>query len=62
MQYAFNDFAIRQVAQLLGQSSDEAVFANRSLNYRNVFDPTVNNNGFTGQDLLLAPDSFTERS
>jgi hypothetical protein len=29
-QYAFNDFAIRQVAQLLGQKSDEALFANYS--------------------------------
>ena len=29
MQYAFNDFGIRQVAQLLNKTSDEAYYANR---------------------------------
>lgn len=29
MQYAFNDFGIRQVAQLLGKTGDEAYYANR---------------------------------
>jgi len=29
--YAFEDFAIRQVALLLGNSADEAKYANRSL-------------------------------
>ncbi|KAJ6629531.1 glycoside hydrolase family 92 protein [Mycena sp. CBHHK59/15] len=36
LEYAFEDFAIRQIAQLLGKTDDEAKFANRSLNYRNV--------------------------
>jgi putative alpha-1,2-mannosidase len=30
-QYAFEDFAIRQIAQVLGKTDDEALFANRSL-------------------------------
>ena len=34
-QYAFEDFAIRQVAQLLGKTDDEALFANRSLVWAN---------------------------
>jgi len=48
LEYAFNDFAIRQVAQLLGQSSDETLFANYSFNYRNVFDTKFTAQGFTG--------------
>ncbi|CAK5281274.1 unnamed protein product [Mycena citricolor] len=48
LEYAFEDFAIRQIAQLLGKTDDEAVFANRSLNYRNVWDPTVKSDGFKG--------------
>ena len=31
LQYAFEDFGIRQVAQLLGKTDDEAKYANRSL-------------------------------
>lgn len=30
-QYAFEDFAIRQIAQVLGKTDDEALFSNRSL-------------------------------
>lgn len=29
MKYAFNDFGIRQVAQLLGKTADEAYYTNR---------------------------------
>ncbi|KAJ7646924.1 glycoside hydrolase family 92 protein [Roridomyces roridus] len=50
IEYAFEDFAIRQIAQLLGKTDDEALFANRSLNYRNVWDPTVVSDGFKGRD------------
>lgn len=31
LQYAFEDFAIRQIAQVLGKTDDEATFAARSL-------------------------------
>jgi putative alpha-1,2-mannosidase len=31
LQYAFEDFGIRQVAQLLGKADDEEKYANRSL-------------------------------
>lgn len=31
MQYAFNDFGIRQVAKLLGNANDEAEYLNRSM-------------------------------
>ncbi|KAF8893524.1 glycoside hydrolase family 92 protein [Infundibulicybe gibba] len=46
--YAFEDFGIRQVAQLLGKTDDVATYTNRSLFYRNVWDPTVVNDGFKG--------------
>ncbi|KAF7294030.1 Glycoside hydrolase family 92 protein [Mycena kentingensis (nom. inval.)] len=48
LEYAFEDFAIRQIALLLGKTDDEALFANRSMNYRNVWDPTVVSDGFKG--------------
>ncbi|KAI0305662.1 glycoside hydrolase family 92 protein [Multifurca ochricompacta] len=48
LEYAFEDFAIRQVALLLNKTEDEAKYANRSLNYRNVWDPNVTSDGFHG--------------
>ncbi|KAJ7594497.1 glycoside hydrolase family 92 protein, partial [Mycena floridula] len=48
LEYAFEDFAIRQVAQLLGKTDDEATYANRSLFYRNTWDPSVVSDGFKG--------------
>lgn len=48
LEYAFNDFGIRQVAQLLGKTDDEAYYANRSLSYRNIWDPSVTSDGFKG--------------
>ncbi|KAI0771834.1 family 92 glycosyl hydrolase [Irpex lacteus] len=48
LEYAFEDFAIRQVALLLNKTQDVDTFTNRSLNYRNVFDKTVKSDGFQG--------------
>ncbi|KAH9998474.1 glycosyl hydrolase family 92-domain-containing protein [Russula compacta] len=48
LEYGFEDFAIRQVALLLNKTVDEAKYANRSLNYRNVWDPDVTSDGFHG--------------
>ncbi|KAJ7105408.1 glycoside hydrolase family 92 protein [Mycena crocata] len=48
LEYAFEDFAIRQIAQILGKTEDEATFAERSLNYRNVWDSSVTSDGFEG--------------
>ncbi|KAF7357737.1 Glycoside hydrolase family 92 protein [Mycena venus] len=48
LEYAFEDFAIRQIAQVLGKTDDVALFANRSLSYRNVWDPSVVSDGFHG--------------
>ncbi|KAH8994062.1 glycoside hydrolase family 92 protein, partial [Lactarius akahatsu] len=48
LEYAFEDFAIRQVALLLNKADDEAKYANRSLSYRNIWDPTVESDGFRG--------------
>ena len=36
-QYAFEDFGIRQVAQLLGKTDDEVRYANRSMVRRMLF-------------------------
>lgn len=48
LEYAFEDFGVRQVAQLLGKEDDVAKYTNRSLFYRNVWDPSVVSDGFKG--------------
>ncbi|TFK70589.1 glycoside hydrolase family 92 protein [Pluteus cervinus] len=48
LEYAFEDFAIRQVAQLLGKHDDAKKFTNRSLSYRNVWNPDIESDGFKG--------------
>ncbi|KAH9942413.1 glycoside hydrolase family 92 protein [Epithele typhae] len=48
LEYAFEDFAVRNVALLLGKTDDVAKYTNRSLFYRNVWDPTVESDGFKG--------------
>ncbi|EMD37640.1 glycoside hydrolase family 92 protein [Gelatoporia subvermispora B] len=48
LEYAFEDFAIRQVALLLNKTDDVETYTNRSFFYRNVFDPNVKSDGFTG--------------
>ncbi|KIK98477.1 glycoside hydrolase family 92 protein [Paxillus rubicundulus Ve08.2h10] len=48
LEYAFEDFAIRQVAQVLGKSDDVEKYTNRSYYYRNVWDPSVVSDGFKG--------------
>ncbi|KAF9227212.1 glycoside hydrolase family 92 protein [Gyrodon lividus] len=48
LEYAFEDFAIRQVAQVLGKSDDVEKYTNRSYSYRSVWDPTVVSDGFNG--------------
>jgi len=39
MEYAYNDWAVAQVAHKLGKSADYSELMARSLNYANVFDP-----------------------
>lgn len=42
LEYAYNDYALAMVAKGLGKSSDYNILINRSKNYHNVFDPSVN--------------------
>ena len=39
LEYAFNDFAVAQMAGALGKESDRQIFLERAGNWRNVFDP-----------------------
>ncbi|EAU91164.2 glycosyl hydrolase [Coprinopsis cinerea okayama7 len=48
LEYAFEDFAIRQVAQLLERPDDVEKYTNMSLFYRNIWDETVESDGFKG--------------
>lgn len=43
LEYAFDDFALAQIAKKMGKEDDYNYFAKRSLNYRNVFDQTIQN-------------------
>ncbi len=43
LEYAYDDFALALVAQKMGKNEDYIYFNNRAKNYRNVFDPSVNN-------------------
>ncbi|CAD6961311.1 unnamed protein product [Tilletia controversa] len=48
LEYAFNDFGVALAAKELGDDKLHADMLNRSMNYRNTFDPTVKSRGFTG--------------
>lgn len=48
LEYAYEDFAVRQVALLLNKTDDVTTYTNRSYFYRNVWDLTVESDGFTG--------------
>ncbi|MBW0482570.1 hypothetical protein O181_022285 [Austropuccinia psidii MF-1] len=48
LEYAFNDFAISRVSQLLGHVEDATTYQNRSLWYRNVWNPQAVADGFKG--------------
>lgn len=41
LEYAFDDFALSQLASILGHKDDAAVLGRRALNYRNVIDPAL---------------------
>lgn len=43
LEYAYDDFCLAQVAKKMGKTEDYEYFAKRGQNYRNVFDPVVNN-------------------
>ncbi|MBW0474806.1 hypothetical protein O181_014521 [Austropuccinia psidii MF-1] len=48
IEYAFNDFAIAQVARVLGHKDVAKKYSERSLWYRNVWDPDTTSDGFRG--------------
>ncbi len=55
LEYAYDDFCLSQVARKMGKTEDYSYFLKRSQNYRNLFDPAVNNmNG------RYADGSFTD--
>jgi predicted alpha-1,2-mannosidase len=47
-EYALADAALSVMARALGHDEDAAVLRTRALNYRNLWDPTVSDRGFTG--------------
>ncbi len=42
LEYAFDDYALSVVAKGLGKKEEYALLSKRALNYKNVFDPSVN--------------------
>ncbi|KAF9028902.1 hypothetical protein BDZ89DRAFT_1065801 [Hymenopellis radicata] len=48
-EYAVGDFAVRQAGRVLSKSeADIAKYTNRSMNFVNMWDPSVSQDGFTG--------------
>ncbi len=43
LEYAYDDFALAQIAKKMGKEEDHKYYMKRSKNYKNVFDPAVNN-------------------
>ncbi|MDR3625195.1 MAG: GH92 family glycosyl hydrolase, partial [Ignavibacteriaceae bacterium] len=43
LEYAYDDFALSQIAKKMGKEDDYIYYLKRSKNYRNVFDTSVNN-------------------
>lgn len=43
LEYAYDDFALAQIAKKMGKTEDYNYFMKRAQNYRNVFDPSVHN-------------------
>lgn len=43
LEYAYDDFALAQIAKKMGKDEDYKYYLNRSKNYKNIFDPSVNN-------------------
>lgn len=41
LEYAWDDYALADLARRLGKADDARMFAGRAANYRNVFDPSV---------------------
>lgn len=41
LEYAYDDFTVYQVAKLAGDEKTAALFKQRALNYRNLYDPTL---------------------
>ena len=43
LEYAYDDFALAQIANKMGKEADYKYFLNRSQNYRNIYDASVHN-------------------
>ncbi len=40
LEYAYDDFCIRQMALLLGKKKEDSIYYRKAFNYRNVYDPS----------------------
>ncbi|KAK0111191.1 hypothetical protein ONS95_001567 [Cadophora gregata] len=56
VEYAYNDFALYQVAKGLGKTEDAAKYLNRSRNWRNHWNPDATSLGFSG---FVVPRNLT---
>lgn len=60
-QYAVGDFAVRQAGIALNKSlSDITKYSNRSMNFVNMWDPSVTSDGFSGQSLIYVGLSYND--
>jgi predicted alpha-1,2-mannosidase len=61
MEYAYDDFALAQIAKKMGKEEDYNYFMKRSQNYRNVFDPAVHNVNARHADGTFAKDFLRDK-
>lgn len=63
LEYSYDDFALAQIAKKMGKQDDYQYYLNRSKNYKNVFDASVNNmNGRYKNGSFLDDFNRTERT
>ena len=61
LEYAYDDFALAQIAKKMGKTDDYAYYMQRAQNYRNVFDPAVNNMNGRYADSSFSKEFFRDQ-
>ncbi|HAZ02148.1 MAG: hypothetical protein A2W90_22720 [Bacteroidetes bacterium GWF2_42_66] len=56
LEYSYDDFSLAQITRKMGKTDDYAYFAKRAQNYRNIYDPEVNNMNGRLENGMFAKD------
>lgn len=61
LEYAYDDFALAQIAKQMGKDDDYKYYIKRSNFYKNVFDPSVNNMNGRYEDGTFTKEFFRDK-